>query len=131
MEYPLAIAIGVGTFAGLIAWNEPCLAQTITVQDGTQNQVHQNPQAGQVQPPLPTLGVPGSIITPSTAPGLRGTPVISRARIPMGIAGRALPGMSGGPPLKGPMGAQDPSASYMRPPVIGPLFCDPSINITC
>ena len=41
MEYPLAVAIGVGTFAGLIAWNEPCLAQTITVQDGTQNQVHQ------------------------------------------------------------------------------------------
>lgn len=131
MEYPLAIAIAVGIFAGLIAWNDPCPAQTITVQGGTQNQVPPNPQAGQVQPPLPTLGVPGSIISPLTAPGLRGSPVVSRARIRVGIAGRALPGMPGGPPLKGPMGAQDPSASYMRPPVIGPLFCDPSINIAC
>lgn len=131
MEYPLAIAIIVGTFAGLMAWDDPCQAQTITVQDGTQNQVPPNPQAGQVQPPLPTLGVPGSIITPTTTPGLKGRPVISGARIPMGIAGRGLPGMSGGPPIKSPMGAQDPSASYMRPPVIGPLFCDPSINIAC
>lgn len=131
MEYPLAIAIVVGTFAGLMAWDDPCQAQTITVQDGTHNQVPQNPQAGQVQPPLPTLGVPGSIITPPTTPGLKGRPVISRARILMGIAGRGLPGMSGGPPIKSPMGAQDSSASYMRPPVIGPLFCDPSINITC
>ena len=131
MKYPLAIAIVVGTFAGLIAWDDPCTAQTITVQDGTQNQVPQNPQAGQIQPPLPTLGVPGSIITPPTTPGLRGSPVISRPRKPGGIAGRGLPGMSGGLALKGPTGAQDPSASYMRPPVIGPLFCDPSINIPC
>jgi len=131
MEYRLAIAVLVGTFAGLIAWADPCPAQTITVQDGTQNQVPQNPQAGQVQPPLPTLGVPGSVITPPTTPGLRGTPVISTARIPVSIAGRGVPGMAGGPPLKAPMGAQDPSASYMRPPVIGPLFCDPSINIIC
>ena len=131
MQYPLAIAIVVGTLTGLIAWDDPCPAQTITVQDGTQNQVPQNPQAGQVQPPVPTLGVPGSMITPPTAPGLRGIPVFSRPRIPVGIAGRGLPGMSGGPPLKSPLGAQDPSASYMRPPVIGPLFCDPSINITC
>jgi len=124
MQYPLAVALVVGTVTGLIAWDDPCPAQTIAVQDGTQNQVPQNPQASQVQPPLPTPGVPGSIITPPTAPGLRGSPVISRSRIPMGIAGRALPGMPGGPPLKGPMGAQDPSASYMRPRVIGPLFCD-------
>ena len=131
MQYPLAIAIVVGTFTGLLAWGDPCPAQTITVQDGTQNQVPQNPQAGQVQPPLPTLGVPGSVITPPTTPGPRGIPVISSPRIPVGIAGRGLPGMAGGPPLKSPLGAQDPSASYMRPPVIGPLFCDPSIDITC
>ena len=47
------------------------------------------------------------------------------------LRGRGLPGMPGGPPIKAPMGAQDPSTSYMRPPVIGPLFCDPSINIAC
>lgn len=131
MEYPLTIAIVVGTFAGLIACDNLCQAQTITIQDGTQSQIPQNPQAGQVHPPLPTLGVPGSIISPPTTPGLKGGPVISRPRIRVGIAGRALPGMPGGPPLKGPMGAQDPSASYMRPTVIGPLFCDPSINIAC
>ena len=131
MQYTLAIAIVVGTITGLMAWDDSCPAQTITVQDGTQSHAPQNSQAGQVQPALPFFGNPGSIITPPTTPGLRGSPVISRARIPMGIAGRGLPGMPGGPPLKSPMGAQDPSASYMRPPVIGPLFCDPSINIAC
>jgi hypothetical protein len=131
MEHPLAIAIVVGAFAGLIGWDDSCPAQTITAQDGTQNQVPRNPQASQVQPPLPTLGVPGSVITPPTTPGLKGISIISSPRIPLGIAGRGLPGMSGGPSLKSPLGAQDPSVSYMRPPVIGPLFCDPSINITC
>lgn len=46
-------------------------------------------------------------------------------------AGRGLPGMPGGPLLNSSMGAQDPTARYMRPPVIGPLFCDPGINIAC
>jgi len=39
--------------------------------------------------------------------------------------------MAGGPPVTAPMGARDPSASYMSPPAIGPLFCDPSLNIAC
>ena len=42
-----------------------------------------------------------------------------------------LPGMQGGSPVNRPMGAQDPSADYMRPPVVGPLFCDPALNIPC
>ena len=64
MERPLTIAMVVGAFGGLIALTGSCLAQTITIQDGTQNQSPQNPQnpqASQVQPPLPRLGVPGSI----------------------------------------------------------------------
>jgi hypothetical protein len=120
-----------GTLVGLVALTGPCPAQTITLQDGVQGQSPQNPQARQIQPPLPILGVPGSVITPSTTPGLKGSSVIPGPGGSSGIAGRGLPGMSGGPSLNAPMGAQDPSASYMHPPVIGPLFCDPSINITC
>lgn len=133
MERPLTIAMVmvVGAFGGLIALTGSCLAQTITIQDGTQNQSPQNPQASQVQPPLPRLGVPGSIITPPTTPGLKSVPLTSSSGRSPAMAGRGLPGMSGGPPLKAPMGAQDVSASYMRPPVIGPLFCDPSMNIPC
>lgn len=48
-----------------------------------------------------------------------------------GSAGRGLPGMPGGPPIKGSMGYQDPSGRYMRPPLIPSLFCDPAINIPC
>ena len=80
MERPLTIAMVVGAFGGLIALTGSCLAQTITIQDGTQNQSPQNPQnpqASQVQPPLPRLGVPGSIITPPTTPGLKGVPLTS------------------------------------------------------
>lgn len=132
VERSLTIAMVVGgALGGLVALIGPCLAQTITLQDGTQGQSPQNPQARQVQPPLPTLGVPGSVITPSTTPELKGSSLISGPGRSSGIAGRGLPGMSGGPSLNAPMGAQDSSASYMRPPVIGPLFCDPSINISC
>ena len=134
MKRPVTIAMVVGAFGGLLALTGSCLAQTITIQDGTQNQSPQNPQnpqASQVQPPLPRLGVPGSIITPPTTPGLKSAPLTSSPGRSSVIAGRGLPGMSGGPPLKAPMGAQDVSASYMRPPVIGPLFCDPSMNIPC
>jgi hypothetical protein len=134
MEGRLAIALAVGAFGGLIALTNSCFAQTVILQDPMQNQSPQspqNPQANQVQPLVPRLGVPGSIITPLTTPGLKSIPLTSGAGRPSSIAGRGLPGMPGGPPLKAPMGAQDSSASYMRPPVIGPLFCDPSINIPC
>jgi hypothetical protein len=134
MERHLAIVLVVGAFGGLIALTNSCFAQTVILQDPMQNQSPQspqNPQANQVQPLVPRLGVPGSIITPLTTPGLKSIPLTSGAGRPSSIAGRGLPGMPGGPPLKAPMGAQDSSASYMRPPVIGPLFCDPSINIPC
>ncbi|HND00910.1 MAG TPA: hypothetical protein PK782_02485, partial [Nitrospira sp.] len=48
-----------------------------------------------------------------------------------GTIGQGLPGMTSGPTLTAPMGSQDPSARYMRPTVIPPLFCDPAINIPC
>jgi hypothetical protein len=98
------------------------MAQMITVPNPSPNEFSQNPQAEQVQLPLPTVGIPGTMITPQTSNRLVGN---------VSLSGRALPGMPRGAPIKSPMGARDPTASYMRPPVIGPLFCDPSINIAC
>lgn len=81
----------------------------------------------------PTSGLPANILTPSTtpqlAPGSAGRATGSPP--PFTSAGRGLPGMQGGPPLNAPMGAQDPSRSYMQPPIVGPLFCDPALNIQC
>ena len=110
----------------------PVFAQTLpgTVQP-------QNPQApspvtiSPIQPSsAPTSGLPANIITPATtnqettagAPGR--TPVFSGA-------GRGLPGMPGGPALNSPLGARDPSAQYMRPPTVGPLICDPAVDVLC
>jgi hypothetical protein len=46
-------------------------------------------------------------------------------------AGQGLPGMPGGPPIKGSLGYQDPASSYMRPRTIGPLLCDPLVDGVC
>ena len=126
-----ALAMTVGALSGFFAWVSPCAAQTITVPGATQNQPPQNPQAGQAQPPQPALGIPGWVITSQTTSGLTSNARIPNPRLSLGSAGRGLPGMPGGPSLSAPTGAQDPSARYMRPPVVGPLFCDPAINITC
>lgn len=106
-----------------------------TVQVAPQNQGQQPVTTPTIQPfSAPTSGLPANILTPSTtnqlAPSTGATTSFER-QPSFGGAGRGLPGMPGGPPLKGPMGAQDPTADYMRPPVIGPLFCDPAVNIPC
>ncbi|ULA61812.1 MAG: hypothetical protein LZF60_380024 [Nitrospira sp.] len=80
-----------------------------------------------------TSGLPANILTPSTTSQLAPN-TGARANSgppPFTSAGRGLPGMQGGPPLNAPMGAQDPSRSYMQPPTVGPLFCDPALNIQC
>ena len=127
----ITTAVIIGVIGVCCTWTDPCAGQIITVPDSSPNQFPQNPQAGQIQPPLPTFGVSGSIITPQTSNGLVGSSSISNAGPSFGSAGRGLPGMPGGPPINAPMGAREPTASYMRPTVIGPLFCDPSINIAC
>jgi hypothetical protein len=71
------------------------------------------------------------VITAETTSSLKRSSTISRPGISLAIEAHGLPGMPGGPPLNSAMGTQDPSARYMRPPVIGPLFCDPSMNIAC
>ena len=80
----------------------------------------------------PTSGLPANVVTPSTTNQLEPSPgARSRSGTTFGTVGRGLPGMPGGPPLNGFMGAQDPTADYMRPPSVGPLFCDPAINLPC
>ena len=96
----------------------------------------QNPQAllGPTISPLqssatPTSGLPANVLTPATTnqpePGAPGrTPVFSGA-------GRGLAGMPGGPPVNSPLGVRDPAAEYMRPPTVGPLICDPAVDVAC
>lgn len=105
-----------------------------------------NPCAGQTPPPppqnQPQLNPPAAaqdvvsgggsttapVQTPLTLPGMSRSSSVGKS---FGSAGQGLPGMPGGPPIKGSLGAQDSSSSYMRPQIIGPLFCDPALNIPC
>jgi len=130
MKYSFARTLAL-TACWLVAWANLCGAQTISVPGTPSNQPPQNPQAGQAQSPQQILGVPANVLTPQTTSGLSNTSPLPSPGLTLGSAGRGLPGMPGGPPINAPMGARDPSATYMRPSVVGPLFCDPSINITC
>jgi len=92
-----------------------------------QNQATQPPQV------TPSAGGSGQAIVGPTSvlvPGV-GSTTSSSAGKRFGSAGQGLPGMPGGPPIKGSMGSQDPASRYMRPPVIPPLLCDPAVNIPC
>jgi hypothetical protein len=111
-------------------------ASAQTLPGGTIQQ--QNPQATSPvtispnQPgSAPTSGLPANVLTPATTNQLQpaaGAP--GRAPIFLG-AGRGLPGMPGGPPVNSPVGASDPAAQYMRPPTVGPLICDPAVDVAC
>lgn len=132
IKQSVVMAFSIGAFAGLSVMILPCAAQTVSVSPSAQSPTPQSGQAG-LQPSLPNAGVPAaaasgqaSALTPAVGPT-----VGSGSKMSFGTAGRGLPGMPGGPPINAPMGAQDPSGRYMRPPVIGPLFCDPSLNIAC
>lgn len=104
----------------------PCAAQIPP--PSPQNQPQPNPQPA-VQEVAP---VGGSTTTPAQTPlVLPGATQSSTVGKTFGSVGRGLPGMPGGPPLNGRMGAQDPSPSYMSPPTVGPLLCDPELNIPC
>jgi hypothetical protein len=114
-------------------------AQSVPGTFQPQSQLQPPGQAPVVAPQIqffsaPTSALPANVLTPLTtsqlAPGTGAVAPFGPPR-PFGGAGRGLPGMPGGPPLKAPMGAQDPTDDYMRPPVIGPLFCDPAVNIPC
>jgi hypothetical protein len=105
----------------------PCGAQTPPAAPPVQN------QAGQLLQSVPSAVFPGQANAGPTSvptPGV-GSSVSSSTGKTFGSAGRGLPGMPGGPPIKGLMGFQDPSSRYMTPPIIPPLLCDPAVNIPC
>lgn len=134
----VAIALVAGALGGVSAIAGPCLAQTLSIPSSTQNEVALNPAAGSqlsttpgtVTPVTPNLA-PQPGLTPGVAAPTSGVTQSSSAGNLFGAAGRGLPGMSGGSPLNAPMGAQDLSTRYMRPPVIGPLECDLSLDPAC
>jgi len=109
----------------------PGFAQTLPGGSQTQNpQASSSVTISPVQPgSAPTRGLPANVITPATTnqlePGPPGsTPVFLGA-------GRGLPGMPGGTPVNSPPGARDPVSQYMRPPTVGPLICDPAVDVAC
>ncbi len=105
----------------------PCGAQTPSSVAPVQNQTVQSPQAE------PSAGVSGQANvgpTSEMSTGIGSTKSTTAGKRFRSV-GQGLPGMLGGPPLKGSMGSQDPSSRYMRPLVIPPLLCDPAVNSPC
>src|SRR5262245_60267239 len=97
-----------------------------------QNQPAALPQSGT------TTNVVSGVSSTGTTPGPATTPVTgvgnetsSSLGKSFGSAGNGLPGMPGGSPVNTTPGARDPSAQYMRPPVIPPVLCDPAVDIPC
>ena len=119
------LAMSVFCVVGVLA--NPCGAQAPAAAPPVQN------QAGQSLQVVPNAVVPGQANAGPTsvpAPGV-GSSVSSSTGKSFGSVGRGLPGMPGGPPIKGSFGVQDPSSQFMTPPVIPPLLCDPAVNIPC
>lgn len=124
--------IALGGLGGVPLMTIPCAAQTatsppVTAPSSSPNQVSQNlggvtgvQSSGINQGLAPSTPTPNSAKPrdPSTVPGTPGV-------------GRGLPGLPGGPPINAPMGAQDSSAGYMRPRVLGTLACDLVLDPEC
>ena len=95
----------------------------------------QNPSSLSLQNGLDPSGGVGSVpagplSSPSVVQGVGAIPSSTKPGS-LGSAGRGLPGMPGGPPIKGVLGSQDPASTYMRPQTIGALVCDPMIDGVC
>ncbi|MBX3341928.1 MAG: hypothetical protein KF711_10085 [Nitrospira sp.] len=107
-------------------------AQISTPPSNQQNQPGQNLLApGTIPIPNPLAQQSAISSTASGASAPQSNTIPSSRGKSFGTIGQGLPGMTSGPTLTAPMGSQDPSARYMRPTVIPPLFCDPAINIPC
>ena len=108
-----------------------CMAQTAPVPANPQIPATQSLQAG-IDPSSSTVAPTTAISTPSVT-AIQGVASISSSSRPGSLrsAGQGLPGMPGGPPIRGPLGYQDPASAYMRPPSIGPLQCDPFLDGVC
>jgi hypothetical protein len=107
------------------------VAQTTPAPANPQNPSTQSLQAGVEGTPSPTQTATSGLL-PSTA-AIQGAASIASSSRPGSLrsAGRGLPGMRGGPPIKGTSGYQDPASRVMRPPTLGPLLCDPLVDGLC
>jgi len=106
------------------------MAQTTPTPANPQNPSTQSLQAGIDTSLLAVTPTVATIPSVSTVQGVATVPSSSRPGS-LRSAGQGLPGMPGGPPLKGSLGYQDPSSSYMRPSTIGSLICDPLFDGVC
>lgn len=113
-----------------VAFVPPCRAQVVPLPANPQNPSTQSLQAGVDTSSL--AAAPTAGISPSVTPtqGVASIPSSSRPGT-LRSAGQGLPGMPGGPPIKGSLGYQDPASSYMRPRTLGPLLCDPLVDGMC
>jgi hypothetical protein len=96
----------------------------------------QNPSTQSLLSGVDPARVPAGSTTPQTIPSLtaiQGVASIASSSRPGSLrtAGRGLPGMAGGPPIRGPLGYQDPASRYMQPLTLGPLLCDPLVDGLC
>ncbi|MGQ0667258.1 MAG: hypothetical protein ACT4O4_09505 [Nitrospiraceae bacterium] len=109
----------------------PSMAQTTPVPANPQNPSTQSLQAGVDVARFPVESTVSGTTPSITA--IQGVASIASSSRPGSLrsAGRGLPGMPGGPPIKGSMGYQDPASRYMRPPTLGPLLCDPLVDGLC
>ena len=107
------------------------MAQTVPTPANPQNPSTQSLQAGVDVARFPVDST-RSGTTPSIT-AIQGVASIASSSRPGSLrsAGRGLPGMPGGPPIKGSIGYQDPASRYMRPPTLGPLLCDPMVDGLC
>ena len=99
----------------------------------SQSVAPQNLQGGS-QIASPGFSVPATVTTGQTTstltPTTNGISASTTTRS-FSSVGRGLPGMPGGPRMGSSGGALDPSSNYMAPPIVGPLFCDPALNLPC
>ena len=126
------MGIAAISFFLLCAVFASAFAQTLPGTPPTQNQQAPSPVTISPTQPAsaPTSGLPANVLTPATTGQLEPGGAPGRAPVFSG-AGRGLPGMPGGPPVNSPLGARDPAAQYMRPPTVGPLICDPAVDVQC
>ena len=113
------------------AFTTQSLAQTTPTPANPQNPSTQSLQAG-VDPARVPVGSATREPVPSLT-AIQGVASIASSGRPGSLrsAGRGLPGMAGGPPIKGPLGYQDPASRYMQPPTLGSLLCDPLVDGSC
>ncbi|MCW5799805.1 MAG: hypothetical protein KIT40_15005 [Nitrospira sp.] len=123
---------GVGVLLFVPSFVTAQLLPPSSNQSNQQNQPGQSLQApGTIPIPNPLAQQSAISSTASGASAPQSNTIPSSQGKSFGTIGKGLPGMTGGSVLTGPLGSQDPSARYMRPTVIPPLFCDPAINIPC